>query len=136
MKRSKIEILEYISDLSAPTGPEVFAGYGTKTQNEINDAIANLRDSDILIRDWVENSDRTSLLHELIKIAKAEDLGDPFSGIKSRLLDSWEFHITDLIYQVCIPDFERLEEVIEDLRTNEVSENIAVELDKWLRDEA
>ncbi len=132
MKRSKIEILDYLSDLSAPIGPEVFAGFGSKTQNDIHQAGEYITEQDALIRTWIEESDRSLLLQSLMDISKTIELENPYAYISAKFSENWDFHVTDLIYQACVPDLKRLEEVVDELASDTQSKAIARKLDKWL----
>jgi len=133
IRRELKEILAYLAELTAPVKPKFNAANGEPTPNDIDLAMEDIRKQTVLIRKWIEGSDRESLLLTLIEIAQMESFEEPYRNLKSQ--ENWAFHLVDLIYQTCVPDFDKLEDVKDELSKNNISNDIASELTRWINDD-
>ena len=135
IKRELNEILEYLSDHAIPIESKKEHEPGSQTAAILNQAMEEIRKRDALVRQWIEDSDKDRLLLSLIAITQMSSIEEPFKSIKSNYTERWDFHLVDLIYQACIPDCDKLENIIGELSKNSVSNSIAGELTRWFYDE-
>lgn len=90
-------VLELLTELASPLGPEVFAGFGTEFQNRVyedNSYPEKFKD------EWEKSVDPLTMLPILIDIAKNPPSEDACFGLHIRRSDAWEYHLRDLLYRV------------------------------------
>jgi hypothetical protein len=131
--RTESETLEFIGSISAPIGPDVYAGFGNDTENSL---AQDPTCTESIIEEWVANSEQMALLDLLIDIAGAAQLMEPFGMLRTRFKGHWEHVITELIYTVCDARKERRNRVISQLAQSSESKNVLNELIIWWSERA
>ncbi|WP_284380942.1 hypothetical protein [Litoribrevibacter albus] len=127
----KTTVLDFIADLTAPIGPEVFAGFGSKTQKELaKDPLC----FDALIKDWLSNMDLDALAPLLIEIACGDSLPERCANLRMRFQKDWVLVLTSIIFEAYSSDESAFEVILHKLDDSLEGEDIAAELRLW-RDE-
>jgi len=131
--RSKEEVLEFITDISCPIGPIVFAGFGSAYQNRLK------RDPlcfDEIICEWLSESESDSLLKILIEVACCKNLNGRFEYIRVRFLEEWEHTLINLLFELTQKNELIFSEMIRQLESSESAQKIAFELQLWWDEQA
>ena len=121
-------VLNFIADMSAPIGPEVLAGFGTTTQNQI---LENPTDIDGILRQWLGEQDAPPLLETLLHIAVTVTLPEPYHTLRERFAEDWQYILTELLYMVIDGDRTRFDHTIQALGQQPCSQAIATDLTTW-----
>ena len=135
IKRELKEILDYLSELTEAVGPKNPVDSQALTPNDIDQVMETIRERDTSVRQWIGSSDRNVLLRSLIEISQMESFEEPHRHLKSQFPEEWDFHLVDLIYQACMPDFDKVESVRDELSKNSISHYVAGELTRWINDD-
>jgi hypothetical protein len=103
-KVNKEEILEMLSDLSGPVGPEIFAGFGSILQKRIaewnDDPSVILEKTDEFMNDWVKVNDSDETLRILLDILQNPPGREFYSDFYRRFKDNWDFILAELIIKL------------------------------------
>lgn len=127
----KTAVLDFIADLTVPVGPEVFAGFGSKTQKELaKDPLC----FDALIKEWLSNMDLNVLAPLLIEIACGGTLPERYANLKVRFQKDWSLVLTSIIFEAYSADESAFEDILQKLDASLEGKDIAAELRIW-RDE-
>ena len=102
---NKESVLNFISDLVCPIDPMVFAGYGTKYQNDIDKGFNEGDFGQIIaveekfISDFLDSADLIELLDIMIDIFVKKPIG--FSNnLPIRRADDWDYSVTLVISNI------------------------------------
>jgi hypothetical protein len=123
-KQSKEQILEFLAELAAPLGPEVFAGFGSEFQNnryEWEKENQEIEKEEEYIYCWVKEQEIIHTLDILFDIARNPPGADLYNGIAQRRQVEWEYYLVFVIYQLGIKDRVTL---ISKLEANEEDEKL------------
>ncbi|MEL6163544.1 MAG: hypothetical protein AAFR37_07210 [Cyanobacteria bacterium J06628_3] len=102
-KQSREQILEFLADLSAPVGPEVFAGFGSEFQRnryEWEKQSGEFEKEEEYICCWVEEQEVEHTLDILFDIARNPPGIEFENGIAQRRKLDWEYFLILLIYHL------------------------------------
>ncbi len=100
-------MLEFLADLSAPIGAEVFAGFGSQFQQnryQWQKEDTAIEEEEKYISCWVEEQEVVHTLDILFDIARNPPGVELYDGIAQRRQLDWEYFLTLLIYQLGIKD--------------------------------
>ncbi|MCP4161671.1 MAG: hypothetical protein GY760_16485 [Deltaproteobacteria bacterium] len=126
------ELLEFISDLAGPIGPEVFAGYGSKLQDAMkNDEFYSEKIKD----EWSDIVDITEALDLLFDIASNPPDKTFHNDFYIHYKEKWEFEVTDLLYRVGTRDRKAFLKRLSSFKVNEDAKKIIMELKIWLSED-
>lgn len=94
-KLDRNNILEFIADLAGPSGPEIYAGYGSAIQRDLGFGHASTEE---LIIDWVNEVDTKEALTVLFDIAINPPGGDFYNNLVCSFTKNWEYILSELLY--------------------------------------
>lgn len=127
-KQSREKILEFLADLSAPVGPEVFAGFGSELQRnryewqkQSGEFEGEIEKEEEYICCWVEEQEIVHTLDILFDIARNPPGIEFYNGIAQRRKLDWDYFLTLLIYKLGSRDKT---ELIAKLEANNQDEKI------------
>lgn len=130
--RSTLDILEFISTVSSPIGPEVFAGYGNAIQAKLVNSPFEIEE---VMKGWIIESNMKELLEELFHIFKDFTLPAPYLIEWKTYRQEWEYTILFILYTLVRQDIFILEDVLKQLKEFEMTKGIVDELLIWLQEE-
>jgi len=137
-KQSREKILEFLADLSAPVGPEVFAGFGSKLQKnryEWQKQNCEFEKEEQHICCWVDEQDVVHTLDILFDIARNPSGIEFSNGISQRRKLDWEYFLILLIYHLGKKDRVALLTRIEANKQDEELYPILEQVKEYLSDD-
>lgn len=137
-KQSREQILKFLADLSAPVGPEVFAGFGSEVQRnryEWQKQDCEFEKEEEYICYWVEEQEFVHTLDILFDIARNPPGIEFSNGIAQRRKQDWEYFLILLIYQLGIKDRVALLTKLEANNKDEKLHLINKEVKEYLADD-
>lgn len=137
-KQSREKILEFLADLSAPVGPEVFAGFGSEFQRnryKWQKEDREFEKEEEYICCWVEEQEIMHTLDILFDIARNPPGIEFYNGIAQRRQLDWDYFITLLIYKLGIRDKTALLTKLEANSEDEKIRLIIEDVKEYLEDD-
>ncbi|MDY6898251.1 MAG: hypothetical protein SWZ49_09255 [Cyanobacteriota bacterium] len=137
-KQSREKILEFLADLSAPVGPDVFAGFGSEFQRnryKWQKEDREFEKEEEYICCWVEEQEIMHTLDILFDIARNPPGIEFYNGIAQRRQLDWDYFITLLIYKLGIRDKTALLTKLEANSEDEKIRLIIEDVKEYLEDD-
>jgi hypothetical protein len=136
-KQSRELILEFLADLSAPIGAEVFAGFGSEFQRKRYEWQKENRveKEEEYICCWVDEQEVVHTLDILFDIARNPPGIELYNGIAQRRQLEWEYFLIFIIYQLGIKDRVALISKLEANNKDEKLYSMIEEIKAYLADE-
>lgn len=131
---------EFLAELAAPVGPDVFAGGGSEFQKlrvqwEKEDPLSIDKEEEF-IKNWVEKQDLLPTLDALFDIARNPPGLELYNGIATRRKFEWDYHLADLIYQFGLKDRAALLSRLQEELSNEKNPPALTMVKGYLKDES